>query len=185
MSPLSNLGNFLLDILQTIVLAIAIFMVAYLFLFQPHQVQGHSMDPNFQDGEYLLTDKVSYRLHEPEDGDVIVFHAPPAPQDDYIKRIIAVPGETVEIREGKVYVNNKLVNEQYIPKDFQTHPGAFLGENKPYTVSAGEYFVMGDNRDHSSDSRSWGPVKKNLIIGKAWFVYWPPSRVGFIPSASF
>lgn len=184
MNPLSHIGNFLLDILQTIVLAIAIFMVAYLFLFQPHQVQGLSMDPNFKDGEYLLTDKVSYRLHEPKAGDVIVFHAPPAKQDDYIKRIIAVKGDIVLIREGKVYINDKLLKEEYLPTTTKTNPGAFLIDDKPYTVGANEYFVMGDNRDHSSDSRSWGIVKKSEIIGKAWFVYWPPTQTGFIPSVS-
>lgn len=155
-------------------------MVAYLFLFQPHQVQGHSMDPNFEDGEYLLTDKVTYRMREPKQGDVIVFHAPVARRDDYIKRIIAIPGQEVAVRQGKVYIDGKILPEVYLPSDFITRPGAFLGEDKSYTVSKDEYFVMGDNRDHSSDSRSWGPVKRKEIIGKAWFAYWPPKRAGII-----
>lgn len=179
-NPLNRLGAFLLDILQTIVLAIAIFMVVYLFLFQPHQVQGHSMDPNFADGEYLLTDKISYRFNDPKMGDVIVFHAPIARRDDYIKRIIATPGQTILIKDGKFYINDKLLDESYLPSDFITRPGAFLNEGKSYLVSSDEYFVVGDNRDHSSDSRSWGPVKRKDIIGKAWLVYWPPDKFGSI-----
>lgn len=180
-----RLGSFFLDIIQTVVLAIAIFLIAYLFLFQPHQVQGHSMDPNFADGEYLLTDKLSYRFGKPERGDVIVFAAPPSKRDDYIKRIVGLPGESVMISNNKILINKDVLDEKYIPEDFVTRPGAYLGPDTPITLKENEYFVVGDNRDHSSDSRSWGPINRKDIVGKAWFVYWPPSEVGKIPGVSY
>lgn len=180
-SPFGRLGVFILDILQTVVLAVAIFLISYLFLFQPHQVQGHSMDPNFDDGEYLLTEKMSYRFGEPKRGDVIVFKAPPSKRDDYIKRIIGLPGETVMVSNGKIFIDQKVLNEKYLPSDFVTRPGAFLATDSSITLKTGEYIVIGDNRDHSYDSRSWGPIKKADIIGKAWFVYWPPKQTGFVP----
>lgn len=176
----SRLGVFLLDILQTVLLAVAIFMLAYLFLTQPHKVDGHSMDPNFHDGEYLLSNKLSYRTGEPKRGDVIVFNAPQDRSKDYIKRIIALPGESVMVKDGKVYVNNQLLKESYIPEKL-TVPGAFLSDGREYRAVKEEYIVFGDNRSHSSDSRSWGPIKKRDIIGRAWFVYWPPGLVGIIP----
>lgn len=173
------------DIIQTIVLALAIFMIAYLFVLQPHQVKGLSMFPNFEDREYLLTEKVSYRFGEPKRGDVIVFEAPVSRKDDYIKRILALPGETIAIIDSKVYVNEKPLPEPYLPADFRTQGGAFLSEGKRVTLGPQEYFAVGDNRDHSSDSRAWGPIKKSDIVGRAWIVYWPPKQGGAIPGASY
>ncbi|NIO20700.1 MAG: signal peptidase I, partial [Candidatus Aenigmarchaeota archaeon] len=109
-----------LDIIETVVLALAIFVLVYLFLVQPHQVRGNSMYPNFHDGEYLLTDKISYRLGEPDRGDVIVFKAPKNQEYDYIKRIVALPGDSVVIRNGKIYLNNQLAEETYLPEEFST-----------------------------------------------------------------
>lgn len=177
---LSRLGIFFLDTLQTILLALAIFMLAYLFLTQPHQVRGHSMDPNFFDGEYLLSDKLSYRFGEPTRGDVVVFNAPPNRREDYIKRIIGLPGETISINSGTLLINGKTLKEPYLPRSAQTGGGAFLVEGTSYRINSDEYIVLGDNRDHSSDSRSWGPIKRKDIVGRAWFVYWPPRLVGFV-----
>lgn len=173
-------ANAILDTLQTIVLAVSIFMISYLFLVQPHQVKGPSMLPNFKDGEYLLTEKVSYKISNPKRGDVVIFEAPPNRRDDYIKRIIGLPGDTVSVKEGKVYLNGQLLNEAYLPSDFQTQPGTFLTENTQYKVPDDQYFVFGDNRGHSSDSRAWGPVKRKAIVGRTWLVYWPPQLMGFV-----
>lgn len=180
---MSRLGVFFLDILQTVLLAIAIFMICYLFLTQPHKVDGRSMEPNFYDGEYLLSDKLSYKLHEPKRGDVIVFNAPVDRARDYIKRIIGLPGETLSLNAGIVYINNSPLQEIYLSKG-PSIPGNVLGEGVQYHIGQDEYIVMGDNRNHSSDSRSWGPIKKKDIVGKAWFVYWPPRLVGIIPDVS-
>lgn len=169
-----------MDILQTVLLAVAIFMLAYLFT-QPHKVDGHSMDPNFFDGEYLLSDKLTYHFGEPKRGDVIVFNAPIDRQKDFIKRIIALPGDTIKLKDGKVYINSELFNESYLPQNTLTSTGAILTEGTIYTVQKEEYLVFGDNRNNSYDSRSWGPIKKRDIIGRAWFVYWPPKLMGVIP----
>lgn len=174
-----------MDTLQTVVLAAAIFMLTYLFLVQPHEVKGNSMYPNFHDGERLLTDKVSYRFNPPRRGDIIVFQAPPDRAKDFIKRIIALPGETVSIKEGLVFVNGRALDEFYLSENANTEPGTSLPDTKEYTLGSDEYVVMGDNRGHSSDSRSWGPIKRNEIVGKAWFIYWPPQRFGVIPMVTY
>ncbi len=171
---------FILDLLQTVVLAFAIFLIVYLFLAQPHQVKGESMFPNFEHNEYLLTDKISYKLGQPSRGDVVIFAAPPDPTDDYIKRIIGIPGDKVMIRDNKVYLNGELLNEDYLGKEAITPPGPFMSEGEEIIIGENEYIVFGDNRTNSSDSRKWGPVKKGKIRGKAWFAYWPPSKVGLI-----
>lgn len=180
-STIRRLGAFLLDILQTVVLALAVFLIIYMFLFQPHQVRGQSMSPNFEDREYLLTDKISYRFGSPKRGDVIVFTAPPRPSEDFIKRIIGLPGETVMIKDGSLFINSKKLIENYLPQDLRTNTHGFMQDGEQITLGSDEYFVLGDNRNNSSDSREWGPVKRNKIVGKAWFVYWPPKRFGLIP----
>lgn len=152
----------------------------YLFLVQPHKVDGRSMYPSFHDSEYILTDKISYRGHSPQRGDVIVFHAPPPYSSDFIKRIIGLPGETVMVSGGGVFINGNKLNEYYLPRDYTTSEKTFLREGVPYEIPAGYYMVFGDNRDFSSDSREWGPITRNSIVGKAWLRYWPADRVGFI-----
>lgn len=181
MDKKGNIKTAVVDIIQTLVLALAIFMIIYLFLFQPHQVEGESMLPTFENGEYLLTEKVSYRFSLPQRGDIIVFEAPPNPDKDFIKRIIGLPGEEIDINEGHVFVNGKLLKEDYIPSHFYTSKGIF----NRIKLAKNEYFVLGDNRNNSSDSRQWGPVKKQEIIGKAWVVYWPPNKIGFVPKVNY
>jgi len=174
------MGVFILDMIETLVMALAVFVIVYLFLFQPHQVRGSSMYPNFHDGEYILTDKISYRLGEPKRGDVVVFRAPRNEEYDYIKRIVGLPGDTIRIDGGRIFLNNSLINEAYLPKDHITSAGGFIKAGQIATVPKEQYFVLGDNRNHSSDSREWGFVPKENIIGKAWLRYWPPERFGKI-----
>lgn len=176
--------------METVVISLSIFLVVYLFLLQPHQVNGQSMVPNFQSGDYVLTDKISYKIGNPKRGDIIVFHAPPAAQCaqgtgcDFIKRILALPGETVEIRDGQVFVNNQALDETYLPSEFKTLPGPYT-ENGPVTLGADEYFAVGDNRPYSSDSRAWGPIQGSEIVGKAFFRYWPLNVAGGIEHAEY
>lgn len=185
-----RIGAFFLDMIETVVIALSIFLVIYLFFMQPHQVSGLSMFPNFHDKEYILTDKVSYKLGNPKRGDVVVFHAPPAancPQGtgcDFIKRVIAVPGETIELRDHVYYVNGKALPEPYIPPENITNPGQFI-EGRVVTMGPDDYFVTGDNRPHSSDSRVWGPITKEEIVGRGFFRYWPTSRIGLLPKVSY
>ncbi|MDP3954811.1 MAG: signal peptidase I [bacterium] len=181
-----KLGSFLLDIVQTVVLALSIFVISYLFVLQPHQVRGSSMYPNFENDEYLLTDKISYRLRSPERGEVIIFKAPPSEpcaqeECEYIKRIIALPGETINIQENRYFVNSERLNESYLPTGASTEPGAILSPGKTIKLEEDEYFVSGDNRAYSRDSRAFGPIKKKAFVGKAWLRYWPMTKLGLIP----
>ncbi len=170
---LRKISDFILDILEVVVFAIAIFLFIYLLVLQPHKIKGSSMEPNFPDGEFLLTDKLSYRFGEPERGDVVVFEAPGANGDEFIKRIIGLPNEQISIQEDGVYINGEKLNEDYLSPDLQIPSGMFLKENMTYTIPEGNYVVLGDNRPASSDSRAWGPIKLDKITGKAWVVYWP------------
>lgn len=176
---------FVLDFMETIVVALSIFVVVYLFLVQPHEVKGSSMEPNFQNNEYILTDKISYKFREPVRGEVIIFKAPRNPEVDYIKRVIGLPGDQVKIEKGKVYLNGQLLNETYLRDSTSLFPGSFLEEGNVFTVPLDEFFVMGDNRPHSSDSREFGPVAKNLIIGRAIIRYWPIPVIGPIPQVHY
>lgn len=170
----------LYEFVEAFVISASVFVVVYLFLMQPHQVKGSSMFPTFKDKEYLLTDKVTYKTRAPKDGDVIVFKAPINENFDFIKRVLATPGQTVSVKGGKVYVDGKMVDEFYLPSSYTTSPGQFLHEGEVYTVPANNVFAMGDNRDHSSDSRDWGPVPYANIIGRVFFRYWPVKAVGIV-----
>ena len=180
---LKRLGAFFLDVLEVVVFAVGIFFFVYLLIMRPHKIKGQSMDPTFPDKEYLLTEKVSYYLHDPKRGDVVVFQPPVSELDEYIKRIIGLPGDRVMLKNGKVYVNGEQLKESYLGDTVYTATEGFTPEGQEYTVPAGQYFVMGDNRPHSSDSRAWGPVVKNKISGRAWIVYWPLK--GVVPKVSY
>ena len=180
-----RLGAFFLDILQIIVFAFAIFLFLYLLVFQPHKIKGDSMQPNYPNGEYLLTDKVTYRFEEPRRGDVIVFKAPTDESEEYIKRIIGLPGETVTLQAGKININGQALDEAYLPTGLETFGGPFLKEGEEIKVPDNEYFVLGDNRPFSSDSRVWGMVDKSKITGRAWFIYWPPQKAGTVQAVLY
>lgn len=143
------------------------------------------MEPNFHDGEYILTDKISYRFRNPERGQVIIFKAPKNPDIDYIKRIIGLPGETVKVHEGFIYINGNKLPEPYLRDQTTILGNGFLSEDQEITVPEEEFFVMGDNRPHSSDSREFGPIPKNSIIGKAFIRYWPLSDLGMIKKQDY
>lgn len=177
---LKRLGAFFLDILEVVVFAIGIFFFVYLLIMRPHKIKGQSMQPNFPDAEYLLTEKVTYYLHKPQRGDVVVFTPPISETDEYIKRIIGLPGDSVMVSNGKVFLNGKLLVEPYLDDDVYTADEGFLGEGIEFVVPEGKYFVMGDNREHSSDSRAFGPISFNKISGRAWVVYWPADLAGVV-----
>lgn len=192
---LKSLGAFFLDVAEVIVFAIGIFFFVYLLIMRPHKIDGQSMMPNFIDAEYLLTEKVNYYFHKPVRGDVVVLRPPPSvtENDEFIKRIVALPGESVMVKDGKVYINGQILHEPYIPSYVNTNGGSFLADGVPYTVPADKYFLMGDNRPHSSDSRYWGPVPLNLspngekegINGRAWLIYWPIKQSGVTKTPTY
>lgn len=175
-----GVGSHLVDFIQTFVVFGAIFTVIYLFVAQPHKVSGNSMVPTFHNNDYILTDKLSYRLSSPKKGDIIVLKNPRNESQDFIKRIIATPGDSVKIENGFVFVNGVKLNELYLPQDAQSQGGSFLSEGEQITVGENQYIVLGDNRNHSSDSREWGPVTRKEIIGKVVFRYFPVNNFGLI-----
>jgi signal peptidase I len=184
------------EILETVLLTLLIFLLVRSVV-QNFRVEGESMSPTLHSGQYLLINKAVYWLsdtntlssyvpdpvkasplfHPPQRGDVIVFRFPREPSRDFIKRVIAVPGEMVEIRDHRVYVDDAPLNEPYI-KDPPLYPMAQI------RVTDGNYFVLGDNRNNSSDSHVWGLVPTDDIIGQAWLSYWPVATWGFVPSAA-
>lgn len=187
---LKSLGSFLLDTVETIVIALAMFAVAYLFLVQPHQVHGDSMLPSFEDKEYLLTEKITYRFRQPKRGEVVIFKYPKAHEYDYIKRVIGLPGEEILIKNGKVEIFNTEHPKGFYLDEFYIAPGGTAGRNtikegKLFQILEDEYVVMGDNRSRSSDSREWGTVKREELVGRAWVVYWPPQALAFIKEAEY
>ena len=181
MEALRKAYFFLLDILQTLILAAAAFVVVYMFLFRPFEVNGESMYPNLHNHQYLITDIISLKLGDPKLGEVVVFKAPNEPDKDFIKRVIGLKGDRVSVQEGKVYLNEKLLDEsKYLDASVKTYGGSFLKEGQTVTVPQGYFFVLGDNRSYSSDSREWGFVPKKNIIGISKFIYWPVNDAGFI-----
>ncbi len=180
MEIIGGIIEFVMDILETIVFVGSIFIVVYLFIVQPNRVTGISMLPTFHDGDYILTDKIAYKIRAPERGDVIVLQSPHNPDIDYIKRIIGLPHDTIMIKSGEVYVNGKVISENYISAKTNTWENGFLQEGIPFTVPPHQYFVMGDNRPRSSDSREFGPIPEEHIIGLVVYRYFPPARSGWI-----
>lgn len=138
------------------------------------------MEPNFHNGEYILTNKIEYKLHPPVRGDVVVFKSPRDKQIDYIKRVIGTPGDTVELKNNSFYVNGIKLDEPYLDSNIYIFGGSFLRENEQIIVPPGKYFVSGDNRPHSSDSREFGVVPLEDFIGKALLRYWPFTKAGII-----
>ncbi len=160
---------------RDLLFAIVISFLIITFLYQPVRVEGTSMMPELQDQERLFINKFEYRFEPIHRGDIVVFHYPLDPSKSYIKRVIATPGDTVSIHDGQVYVDGKAVAEPYVPakfRDQRSYPELALKKN--------QYFVMGDHRLISSDSRDFGPVNRRLIYGKASFVYWPADDMGVV-----
>ena len=175
-----NFGAHIVDFIQTLVVFGAIFILIYLFVAQPHKVSGSSMVATFHDGDYIITQKISYKLEEPKRGDIVVFKNPRDESQDFIKRIIAIPGDNIMVKDTQVYLNGQLLNELYLAPETPTFGRNFLNDGMAVKAGDNQYFVFGDNREHSSDSREWGPIPKEKIIGKAFLRYFPIQVIGLV-----
>ena len=170
-----KLSSALRQIVHTVVLAAVIFVFMVTFVVQGYRVYGSCMEPNLFTGERLLGNKFIYRFETPARGDVVVFRYPPEPRKVFVKRIIGLPGETVEIRTGRVYINGRVIDERPYVRNVPH------GNFPPRKVPTSHVFVLGDNRDESNDSRSWGVLPLDNVQAKAWIRYWPFSRLAVLP----
>ena len=171
--------GFIREIIETVILIGAIYALVNLATAR-FIVEGPSMQPNFETGQFLIVSRINYLFGNPNYGDIIVFHYPRNTEDDYIKRVIGLPGDTVEIIDMQTYVNGVMINEPYILEDCVRNC-----HNNMWELGPDEYFVMGDNRNHSSDSRSFGTVGKEFIVGEALIRYWPPQDWGSVHRIRF
>ena len=163
-----KIGTFFLDTFQTILITASIVMVLYAFVVQPNQVSGSSMYPTFKDKQFLLSNLLDVRLDKYKRGDVIVFHSPTEADKLFIKRVIGIAGDQIGVHDGLVYLNGEKLDESvYLDSEVVTTGGAFLLEGEEKIVPEGTVFVMGDNRPYSADSREWGFLDKNKVIGRS------------------
>jgi signal peptidase I len=168
--------SLLREIIETILLTVIIY-VAVNFATGRFRIEGSSMEPSMHPNQYVLVDKLSYMLGDPQRGDVVVFNYPLATERDFIKRVIGLPGEMVTVEAGVVSINGQPLEEPYI-----SAPPMY---SNAWTLGPDEYFVLGDNRNSSSDSHSWGPLHQQYLIGRAIFVYWPPTLWGLVPHYTY
>ena len=181
----SEILAFVWETVKVVVISLAIILPIRYYLVQPFFVKGASMEPNFEDGDYILVNEISYRFHIPERGDVVIFRYPLDQSQFFIKRIIGLPEETVGIKDNKVTIYNKnkpggfVLDESYLAPEQRTLGSSII------KLDDNEYFVMGDNRIQSSDSRRWGPVNQSLITGKAFLRPWPINKAVKIPSVHY
>lgn len=175
----STTSSLLRELFEVVVLAVILYF-GISFAVQTVHVEGLSMFGTLNDNDYLIANKIDYRLHAPERGDIIILRPPTLSTTDYIKRVIALPGERLLIKDGHVYINGHLLEEPYLPEAWTV--GTEYGGPNGTVIPANEYFVMGDNRNRSQDSRVFGPIGRDRIDGKAWFRIWPLTHFGNIYS---
>jgi len=179
----SDILAFAWETIKVVVISLAIILPIRYYLVQPFFVKGASMEPNFEDGDYLLVDKLSYRFSFPERGDVIIFRYPNDPSQFFIKRIIGLPSETIEIKDNTVKIYNKDIPEGFVLDEKYLAPDQKTLGNAVVRIDDNEYFVLGDNRPLSSDSRRWGNLPEEDIIGRAFFRLLPLGKAGVFPGA--
>ncbi len=184
---LRNFFSFVFELVKVVVISLAIIIPIRYFLIQPFYVKGASMEPNFYDHEYLIIDEITYRFRSPARGDIIVFRYPLNPQEYFIKRVVGLPGEKIQIKNGDVKIYNSqypegvILDESYLIKNTKTYS---LNE-EIIILDDDEYFVLGDNRNSSKDSRSFGPIKKSFLSGRVLFRGWPFDRISLFEAPEY
>lgn len=161
------------ELIEVIISSVAIAAFLIIFVVQAFYIPSGSMIPTLMPGDRILVNKFIYRFTEPKPGDIMVFRFPLDPKRHFIKRVIALEDQTVELRQGKLYINDKLIEQPYLPHLYQNDFG-------PFKVPKGQFFMLGDNRDNSEDSRFWGGVPRKNVIGQAFVTYWPLNRLGIL-----
>ncbi|MBN1162363.1 signal peptidase I [Patescibacteria group bacterium] len=175
--------NIILDVIELILISTTVFIVVYFFIGQLLEVSGDSMTPAFYDKERLIAEKVSVKFKEPERGDIVIFVNPNYPEVNQrliIKRVVGLPDEVIRISEGKVYVDDQPLDETYLTDGTVTAGRDAIAEEVSYKIDKDAYVLLGDNREHSKDSREWGAIKVDRIIGRALFVYYPLGKARFV-----
>ena len=178
----NSIKSFLLEVAKFVFLALIIVVPIRVYVAQPYIVSGTSMIPTFENGDYLIVDQLSYRLHEPERGDVVVFRYPNDPSKFFIKRIIALPNETLEIESGNIVVKNTVSPEGFALEE--SYNKSLFSDTITVTLKEKEYFVMGDNRRASLDSRAWGALPRELLVGRALVRLFPFTSISLFPGAA-
>jgi signal peptidase I len=173
----SRTFDFLKELLHVVIISLAIIIPVRYFLIQPFYVKGSSMEPNFNDREYLIIDEIGYRFAAPERGQIIVFRYPNDPSQFFIKRIIGLPGERIKVSDGHITVYNAEYPDGKVLDETSYLGNLTTGGNNDVTLGPDQYWVMGDNRGASLDSRSFGPVGKEFIVGRVWIRGWPPEKI--------
>jgi len=169
--PSSGVIRFFVDMLETVILSALLFL-GINAVSARIRVDGYSMEPTFSSGEFVIVNKLTYKLGSPKYGDVIVFHYPRDPEQEYIKRIIGLPGDSIKIENGQLFINDIAFSEPYIAEE--------PNYQSEWVVPEASLFVLGDNRNKSSDSHNWGAVPMDYVIGKASIIYWPPTSWGIV-----
>jgi len=166
--------SFFSEVFQSVAIAVLLAVLIRLFILEPFYIPSGSMEPTLKENDRILVSKLNYYFEEPERGDVIVFKYPRDTSRNFVKRVVAVGGETLTVRNSDLYINGRVVPEPYLP------PGLKFDDFGPVEIPEESYFMMGDNRNNSDDSRVWGYLPENLIVGKAIAIYWPPGRTGMV-----
>ena len=176
----TSLLEILLDFFEIVFTGTAIFLVVYFFVGQLLEVTGESMYPTFHDKEQILAEKVSVKFKKLERGEIVIFKQPEKTERLLIKRVIGLPGEKIKVEDGNVYVNGQMLSEPYLPSGTYTNVDKTIQEGIEYQIPYNAYIFMGDNREKSTDSRNWGAVDQNLVLGRGILVYYPLNRSRFI-----
>jgi len=184
-SSLRKVGQYVWEIVKIVVISLIIIIPIRLYVIQPFIVEGDSMMPNFHDGEYLIVDEISYRFNSPQRGDVVIFHPPSDPKNYFIKRIIGLPGETVELREGKIYIYNSEYPDGIRLNEANYLTQSSINEESLVELADDQYYVVGDNRDNSLDSRRIGPITSVSIKGRAFFRAFPFNSINLLRTPEY
>ncbi|MFZ5596295.1 MAG: signal peptidase I [Bacillota bacterium] len=166
--------SILREVMESLIIAVILALLIRTYIFQPFFIPSGSMEPNLRIDDHIIVNKIDYRIWAPQRGDIVVFKYPKDTSRDFVKRLIGLPGEKVEIKNSKVFINGNELKEDYLPR------GLKYDNYGPVTVAPDSYLMLGDNRDNSEDSRVWGLLPKNLIIGKAVMIYWPLNRLSIL-----